>query len=368
LILGFVFVAGVLHGADTDRLAAHFQRFRGKLTLSPDEYRGMQEEMLRWLDARIKAGEASPRINAKLKAAGLFSPDEDGYKSHAGYVEEIRERQVPRARDLRILLMRIYKGSGCYLDDTVVLYGKASGAQVGWFSADSTGSEFARYLNGLEIGARDANGSRLIASGWNTSNCSSSWNEKVIRIDRLTRAGVENLLSKGVDAKDADEPWESVSASTQLNTATFRYNGATGESAMLSASSIARYRIEGDRVIREAPLAINRIGFLHEWLRLDEANVGRWSTTEATAIHAGVAKAFADHVFGWQRIAKCPGDPPVWELSVTLDDPRRLYVFRMNAERATELRMLSVTAKESSGCRVIEWQADLGSVGRELPW
>jgi len=327
----------------------------------------MQEEMLRWLDARVKAGEPVARINAKLKAAGLLTPDEDGYTSHSGYVEEIAERQVPRVHDLRILVIPIYKGSGCYLDDTVVLYGKATGARVGWINAESMGSEFARSLNGLDIGNRNANGSRLIASGWNTSNCSSNWNGKVIQIDRLKLAGVENLLSKGVDAKDADSRYESVSASIQLNTATFHYNGATGEGAMLSALSIARYRVEGDRVVREAPLAINRVGFLHEWLMLDEADAVRWSASEAAGVHAVVAKAFAHNVFGWQRIAKCPGDPPVWEISVTLDDPR-LYVFRMNGERATELRMLGVTSKETSGCQVIDWQKSLESVARELPW
>jgi len=280
-------------------------------------------------------------------------------------VEKLRERRVVRGRDLLILVVPIYKGIGCYLDDTVVVYGRESRSRLGWFNADPKSPELARHLNGLDMGDADANGTRLIASGWTTSNCTSTWNGKAIRIDRLTPSGVENVLARGVSAQDR-EPAENVSASVRLNVVTFFYQGALGDMEMLSGDSIARYRVDGDHASREAPIALSRAGFLHEWLEMDEAEAARWSTPEALRDHARIAKVFREG-FDWERIAVCAGSPRVWEIAVRTGQ-HRSYGFRMTGERATELRMVAVDDRQSTGCRVFDIKKSLASVGLELPW
>jgi len=358
---------------DTARLAARLGAVRGRLVMSGPDYRRLQAEYLDWIDARLKAGYTTEAMNAELKAAGLFIAQwgdvaDEMDKSHAGYLDEISVKAVRGADDVLVIAAAMYGGAGCSLDVTAVLYDRRSLTRLAAINAVQPDSKdwYWHYLAGLDIGPKDVSGRRLVASGWVVSNCTSNWNGKTIRIDRLNRTSVENILTQGLEARDRYGE-ETVAPRVQEDVVTFLYDGGTGDLALTSTPAIVRYRVVRDQVIRQAPVALTRAGFIHEWLGMAGSDARRWSAPEAFARHEALASAMEGHVFEWEHIARCGGDPPVWEVAVRLDD-RKLYVFRMSGSRATDLRMLAVVDNWTQSCPAEDIRSSLASVGSELPW
>ena len=173
----------------TAHFATRLQSVRGKMWLAPGEYRILQTEYLAWLDVRLKAGERVENMNRELQAAGLFpawpdTPDEM-FNSHAGYLEEIKERQVHGATEVVVIEAGIFKGRGCSNDVTALVYERKSFNRLAIINADPGHSEYAYYLSGLDVSSKNATGRRLVATGWVISNCTSvlEWQVRPDRSD-----------------------------------------------------------------------------------------------------------------------------------------------------------------------------------------
>jgi hypothetical protein len=169
-----------------------------------------------------------------------------------------------------------------------------------------------------------------------------------------------------LDAKDADQG-ESVRPEIAGDAVTFRYYGATGDGYLLSGPSVARYRIIANRAVLEAPVALTRAGFIHEWLKMSETDAARWSEPEAFAARSAASADLA-HGFEWERIARCDDSPSVWEIAVRPNESKVLQVFRIAGSRATQLRMLAVTHDVISSCLPDDLSKGLAGVAAELPW
>ena len=178
-------------------------------------------------------------------------------------------------------------GLGCALDVTAVVYDRRSHSRIAQVTGGEPGSRYAYRRSGVDVGAASANGQRLIATGWVISNCTSTWNGKRVRIDRSRDGSHQELLMRDVAAQDRGPEEEDVSARVEGGLVTFFYQGAIGDTVMLSGPSILRYRISKSGVIRATPIALTRAGFIHEWLTLDDSNAGRWSEPPAN----GTAKS-----------------------------------------------------------------------------
>ncbi|MGA2324889.1 MAG: hypothetical protein ABSH05_01245 [Bryobacteraceae bacterium] len=113
-----------------------------------------------------------------------------------------------------------------------------------------------------------------MASDWVASNCTSVWNGKRIRIDRLKGLWLENVLARRLYARDR-EASQNVAPWVRGDVVTFWYQGSLGDADILSGPAIARYRVAGDRAIRERPMALTRGGFIYEWLKMDDAETAR---------------------------------------------------------------------------------------------
>jgi hypothetical protein len=255
---------------------------------------------------------------------------------------------------------------GCSLDVTAVLYRRMPLTRLGYLTA-TAGAMDAHYLSGLDVGGPDANGERLVASGWVASNCTSTWNGKQIRVDRVNGRSVESILARDLAAQDR-EPAEAVSAWVQRDVVTFWYQGGLFDPGLISTPAIARYRIVGGRAVRETPIALTRAGFIHEWLSLPDAGAVRWGEPEAAALRKAVAAALENHVFRFAQIGRCGGTPPVWEVAVRSGESPKLYVFRIGGSRAAGLRMLAITGNLTRSCIPENTASSLESVGTELPW
>lgn len=354
---------------DMTHLAAQVKGLRGRKWLSSAEYKVLKSEYLSWIDARVKAGDSTESINRTLDLAGLLprwaDTVDEMFKSHAGYLE-VSTISVRGADDILVIAAGTYVGVGCSLDVTAVLYDRRSRTRLADINAESGESQYAFYLSGLDVAAKDASGRRVVASGWTISNCTSTWNGKRIRIDRVGEPSIEGILARDLDAQDRDG--ENVDAWVQGDVVTFWYQGAIGDPDLLSVPAIARYRVLGNRAIREAPLALTRAGFIREWLTVSDAEAVRWGDTRALEARNSIAAQIEKHGFQLGRIARCGGTPPVWEIGVSLSDVDRVYVFRISGARATELRMIGVPDEETSGCTRDDIRNNLANVATELPW
>jgi len=65
-------------------------------------------------------------------------------------------------------------------------------------------------------------------------------------------------------------PW------VKLDRVTFFYDRGVFPTEFLVAPAIARYRVQKGRAIREAPLALNLIAFINEWIDLPKAEAAQW--------------------------------------------------------------------------------------------
>jgi len=370
----FVVIPITLHSQaqDTSRLSAHLKALRGKQLLTSDEYRSIQGEYLTWIDSRIKLDRDTESMNRELEAAGVFpkwskAPDQpdflaDTYASHAGYVDPISSRAV--RSDVFAIVAGMYQGIGCSRDVAAILYQRQPVKRLATLNGEPAESPYAYYLSGIATGDAGPTGERMFASGWVVSNCTSTWNGKRIRIDRLKGSAITAILVRDLDAKDREEG-EAVSADVEGNVATFRYDGATGDGELLVGPSIARYQVVGGRAVLESPVALTRAGFIHEWLGMSLGDATRWSEPQAVAARSVVVSALS-HGFQWQRIARCGGVPSVWEIAVRPNGSTTLQVFRIAGASASELRMLAVVNTVTESC-VPDDLSGLAEVAPELP-
>jgi hypothetical protein len=357
---------------DTSLLAAHFSALGGKLWLTNDEYRAIQSEYLAWIDSRLKSGVNWQSMNRELESVGLIprgpknsDPAKEMDTSYTRYVEPISVRSVRSGNDLLIIVAGMFKGNGCSLDVTAVVYQLKPPKRLAILNAEPGESQYAFYLSGLAV-SDVATDERLFASGWVASNCSSTWNGKRVRIDRRKNSVVRGVLVRNLAAKDSDEG-ESISAQVERDVVTFRYNGAIGDGDLLSGPAVARYRIVGDRAVPALPVALTRAGFLHEWMEMSDSEAAGLSEPEALAVRRSVASILRNG-FQWQRIGACGGSPPVWEIAFRPHDSQILQVLRIAGSRASELRMLAVSNTVTQSCLARDLSQGLTDVAAELPW
>jgi hypothetical protein len=237
---------------------------------------------------------------------------------------------------------------------------------LAYVNADSSEPDYAFHLSGFDVGQADSTGERIVASGWTASNCTSNWNGKRIRIDRLRDSSVEQVFARDLDAR-SQYPGEDVAARIEGDTVTFLYEGATGDGDLLSGPAIARYQIVAGRVVHVSPVALTRAGFIYEWLRMTDAEAVRWSEPAATGARNSVAAVLAKDAFDWQRIAQCGGSSPIWEIAIRPDKVKTLIVFRMSGERASELRMLAIGDTTSPSCKPEDISKSLSRIAAKLP-
>ncbi len=362
-----VSVAVLASGRDLDTLAAKLKGVRGAQKLSTEQFSELRGVYLEWIDAQVNSGHRVAEINRALVAAHLIqrNPPEDLFASQVGFVEPVREVRVRSTREVRVLAVPIYVGANCQLDDTAVVYSRRGRRRMGVLRVGD-GLESAAYLSSLDAGAEDAKGARLVASGWVRSNCTSTWNQKTLRIDRLAAGTAKPLLERGLNAQDREPV--SVAARVRGSQATFEYRGGIRNGDVLSLETATRYRVRGDTVMRASPLALSRVAFIQEWLELKEVEAQRWSEAQPLLMRPQVAAALEDQTFDFGRIARVPGDNEAWNITLIQSESRVRYEFRIEGGKASKLRVAGLTVHPPAKSKEEEAAGDPSPATELLPW
>jgi hypothetical protein len=214
------------------------------------------------------------------------------------------------------------------------------------------------FLRELTAGKGDSVRGRIIGSAWVASNCNSNWNGTIFRIDLARRQSINNVLNRGVSAYGGAE----VKISIEDRTVTFDYGTGMGDLAVLTRAGIARYRVQGSRATREAPIASSFGGFISEWLQMDDAEAAGWSAPAAGVSHRDVAERFKNELFEWQHVAACAGPSHAREIAIRWDKSMQTTIFLISASSAADMRLLSVTDQRSPSCQEIDISSDLSSI------
>ena len=370
LILAAAFFLAA-NASDTPRLALHLRAVRTWKALPPQEHSRIQAEYLAWIDARVKAHESLKDMTAELRAAGILAEHSSDAtvemdRSYMGYVDPPGESRIRGAEDVFAVAAATYRNANCGRDVTGILYDRKTLARLGWVNGGIESSEYPFYLSSLAVGEKDASGGRIVASGWVISNCTSTWNGKSIRIDRMDGKSTVNLLSRGIWAHDRED--ETISSWVRGDTVTFLYSGGLGDADLAETPSVARYRIANGRAVHQPPIALTRAGFIREWLTLEDIDPSDYATAKAVAIRAKLGRSLEEVTFQWDSVARCPAAPPVWEIGLRIDKPPQTVVFRISGERVTQLHMIGISTGPTPSCKSVDISKSLETVGSELPW
>lgn len=339
---------------DTARLAALLRSARGTPWLSQIQFRQIQSAYLNWIDARMTVGIPVAQMNDELQTAGLFlAPEaelgpENMEQPKTGYLAPLSARPAHATADVIILDAAIYLGRGCTLDSTAVVYTRDRPQRLAHLTAWTGNTKYAYQLAGFDVAPAAPDGSRLFASGWVISNCSSTWNGKQIRIDRISGPSLHPVLSRSLDAQSGFQD-EDVAPRIEDSEVTFHYQGATGDGDFLSLPTLARYRVTGTTARRIAPIALTRVGFLYEWLRMSHAEAGRWADPQPLAAHHSAAAAIS-YVSEWTHVGRCPGPVVTWEIGLRPYESNDTYLFRLRGARAADLHLLSIHRNAKPTC------------------
>ena len=345
---------------DTARLAAVLKTFRAykAYQFQPDDYRRIQTEYLTWIDVRMTHRITPEQMNQELQAAGLLSEGaqtiEGAERSFAGFLGPIATPAAGIPKDLLAVTFGIYMGNSCGYDETVAIYTSKSFRRVAVLNAKSDRAN-GSYLRSIVAGRDEGANGRLIASAWVFANCTSQWNGNTFRIDRLRRGSLQTVLEQGEAAYEGDP----VEIQVQRDSVTFTWGTTSGFLAATVRLATKRYRIQGNRAIREAPFAPSYGSLIDEWLDLNDSEAAPLATPALAARHRDLAARRKKDTFEWTHAADCSGPPATREIALEWDESKETTVFQIAGSTPRDMRIVSVTNQRSPSCKEIDISKDL---------
>jgi hypothetical protein len=343
---------------DTQQLATALEKVRSQEVLSPGQYREIQSLYIRWIDTRVESGESIDAMNRELNKSGLLVPEmtsnDPWHIPWVGHLDKIENQIVG---DSVVIEAGIFSNAACGLNQTAMVYDSNGRRGLGTI-APGDAMEWAYAISNIAVGP-DSSGERLAAAGWFMSACASSWNGAAFTIHRVTPNGVVKILDRHARTRQLDQ----IKLNIAGNVVEFHYIGRLGDVVAMARTGIAKYRIEGNRATRIAPLALSIPGFMDEWLDMDESEAARWSTPAAARMHAQAKADYGDDVFEWQTFGRCGGAA---ELGIQFTRTKKIDVFRISGATAADLKMIGISDKHSCAARDISG-GDLTEVLTELP-
>ncbi|WP_321477716.1 hypothetical protein [uncultured Paludibaculum sp.] len=317
-------------------------------------------------------------MNAELASAHLFvdGPEPDIAemldKSYAGFLREIQTGPSDPDGDLLVVTFGIHTGAFCGVNETLALYVRRTMQRIAWINAENLQADTPErrnlqaqgmtrtwFLRDYAVGKDKPGHGRLIGSVWVQSTCTSAGNMESFRIHLLSAKTPKAVLSTEVHAYLGED----LRIRTDGDDVTFTYSSSiTDDGPPTPRPAIRRYRVQGGRALREAPLALSFGGFIDEWLRADDAEAARWSSREAALQHRDLAARYRKGTIGWERVAACPGSPSSREIAVRWSESQKRTVFRIGGASAAEMRMLSISDKPFPSCHEITIGNDRRSI------
>jgi hypothetical protein len=353
---------------DTAHLVEVLANQRGKESVTPEAYKVLQAEYLRWLDARVKNGNTPKEMNGELSSAGLIDLGweiavAESQAAHTGYLGNIQIAPV-RETGFSALQIGIFTGDGCSLDETLAIYNSRSSQRVITINSDNAFSGTSMHLSGFALGKADLRGRRVIATSWFHSRCTSIWSSAVLRIDTLDGNSIKPILRREVGAKEGDRE-DKIQPLINGNIVEFRYSADIWDMEAVALPIVARYRLVGQRPVRETPIALTRGSFLREWLNLDDDEAVRWSSSGASALHHSVAAQFARKNFEWRSVSHCQNGS--YELHIQVYESDSQFTFHIGGSNASTMRVEAISRMPSPSCEQLDISTDRSSIYAKIP-
>lgn len=234
--------------SDTQALATSVKAVRGKAGLGADEFRTIHKAFLEWVDGRLRNRVQVAALNRELRDAGAFGAGQHIGKAHqVNYTGLLEEVGIVSIAD-GLLAVRLGIGTTCSYDETIALYQRQRPTHIGWLSHGDIENGVGYVFSSFEVGEKEADGKRIIASAEYSNWCTSTLIRANFRINRVEGTSLKSLLNRDLDARrDIYGQWDSppVTAAIEGNTVTFHYF-RTAPGAIF-AKAVQSYVVTTDR-------------------------------------------------------------------------------------------------------------------------
>lgn len=365
-VIVFVALPLLCIAGSTEELVSLLKSYRGTLQLTHAQRQQLHKQFVDWLDQQLKQGANIEQMNQVLREADLIreeqrteSMDRNG---RVGFLGSIGKANVSSSEALLAYRLPIHTGPGCSLDEVVAIYKESPIERISTIHADNNPKGHPMYLAGLALGTPSNVGERVIASGWFNAFCNGSWTNVLLKVDRASSTSSKALSRQWMVGRRFRFEAEVKGSMIQ-----FLFERSIRNTDLMRTQAIVKYELVGNHPIRISPLALTRAGFIQEWLDLYTSEAARWSSPAAMQKHPKLSIRYSDKLYTWKSAAQCPDAPGVWEIAIQLDQSKTEDVFRMRADHAQELRMITVTSKRSPACQPNLIDQDLTSVDSPIP-
>jgi hypothetical protein len=215
------------------------------------------------------------------------------------------------------------------------------------------------YIDGVDISLPDQdNGPTNILSFGHESWCTSTFYDVYFSLWRVGAAGgpAKLLLDK---AEPAWLGWHEppIEGSVGAGDALIEFTVPSIDLDIHSYEAVRHYRIDGDKVLRIDPIALDPAAFVEEWLKDDWAESARWSAIAArTPLQAWHAKFHGDTIAG-EYLGKpqgCRSTPDLWQVGLRFYTPAKkplgtLY-FSVRWQPPYRFRMIDAAESPRADC------------------
>ena len=203
------------------------------------------------------------------------------------------------------------------------------------------------WFSPVAVGPKDRDGRRLLAVGGNSGWCTSNTRGGTLRVDEILDTSMRTLLDRDVSYWSGNDAY--ITAAVLGSTAEFRYDVMLYPDLM-ARQAIARFSRAGSGLQREAPIALSLAGFIDEWLKMDDSEGARWSTSRAAQHHPQLARWVAQG-FTFKRIARCAGNPESWQVQVQFVKPVQERIITLTGASAAAMRIADVSMTPRAVCK-----------------
>jgi hypothetical protein len=337
----------------------------------------VKHELRDWFEARLSTfGEEDDeqaliaRLNEALRVSDLFCGDDqkpsrnrcddpDGDWDATGFLLPLRLRR--QASDTLVLVTSV--GILCGADESGYVYQWRDGRWQRLWQEErpiAEGKPYRpEYLDGIEVSSPDQGSTtRSILSLGHEGWCTSTFYDVYFSLWRVGAAGMpaKLLLDK---AEPAWLGWHEppIEGSVGARDALIEFTQPSIDIDIHSYEAIRHYRIDGAKVVRIDPIALDPADFTEEWLKGDWAESGGWSATGARktlqAWHARFhISAIEGEYLGESR--RCRGTPDLWQVGLRFRTPEHKPLgtgyFFVRWQPPYRFQMIDVATRPRADC------------------
>lgn len=337
--------------ADLKALAVQLQAQRSH----PPGWRGesplltkFKHELRDWVESSMSGDLPDPvqfatALKLALKEAGLLCAEGTcRADNNLGLIGSL-DISSP-TQDHRWLEVVTSVGIVCECDQSVYLYERLDGRWSRRLESEQNGYGKRHYrpqwVKG-ELSPPDSAGQRLFLTvGFNPA-CWSVWQEGYFRLFRIGPRIVtlldweQSMLNIGED----------VNQKVRADEVLLEF-GSTGIEAGFSRRHVLHFRVDGDRVIRVEPLALQPVDFVDEWLSQKWASIAEWTDPKLSKMHEALRRVGVDE---YKFAQPCVSRPAEWQVGVDFKRVGDVY-FLIQVGGDYRYRMLDVSPRRQSGC------------------